>query len=369
MLVKITKRTVQVTFIVFWIFHLIILYKTSFHLTQSWAWNFIAYFTPLYLLIEVCILFILLGKKKYRTMLIPIVILFLSTENLQDTFQYNQAEQTPIDSSSIKVLSFNTSLIPNHVAYNDSTYLDTILKNEFFRILEKNSPDILCLQEFHHKDIDDLDVLNQLRLDYGYNYYFMSPVFVARFNGYSGPIIFSKLPIINTYYIQFKEGKNDVNRLVSVDVLRDKDTIRVVNVHLKSMSIRITEKSKNKFINTARNITNIYNRLEEGFITQKSQLKETYNFFKNSPHPVVLCGDFNSLPYSYKYQFLKQHLNNTFNEKGNGFGFTLNRFPYLARIDNIFVSEGIKIYSHNVLSDYKKSDHFPILVEIGTHQN
>lgn len=290
-------------------------------------------------------------------------MLISSTENLQDTIQFNHFEDTAEDST-IKVLSFNTSLIPNHVAYNDSTYLDTNLKNDFFKVLDNHAPDVLCLQEFHHKDIEDLDVLDQLRLEYGYNYYFMSPVFIERFNGYSGPIIFSKLPLINTHHIRFKDGKNEVNRLVSVDVLKGIDTIRVVNIHLQSMSIRITEKSKNYASNLYQNVTDIYSRLENGFADQKSQLKETYNFIKESPHPVVLCGDFNSLPYSYKYQFLKKHLKNTFNEKGNGFGHTLNRFPYFARIDNVFVSEEIKVYSHQVLKEYKKSDHYPVLVEL-----
>lgn len=368
MLLKITKKTVQITFILFWIFHFIILYKTSFNLTQSWVWNFLAYFTPLYLFIEVLTFLILLSKKKYITLLIPIVLLIFSTENIQDTIQFNFSEKVKAENS-IKVLSYNTSLIPNHVGYHDSTYLDTVLKKEIFTIIKEHNPDVLCLQEFHHKDIEDLDVLNQLRMDYGYDYYFMSPVFNEHFNGYSGPITLSKYPLIHTHFIHFKEGENDVNRLVSVDVLRDKDTVRVVNIHLKSMSIRLSKRSENGLVNAIKNIKDIYNRLESGFMDQKSQLKETYDFIENSQHPVILCGDFNSLPYSYKYQFLKEHYKNTYNEKGNGFGFTLNRFPYLARIDNIFVSEGIKIYSHKVLSDYKKSDHFPILVEIGTHQN
>jgi endonuclease/exonuclease/phosphatase (EEP) superfamily protein YafD len=80
-----------------------------------------------------------------------------------------------------------------------------------------------------------------------------------------------------------------------------------------------------------------------------------------SVYPVILCGDFNETPYGNAYGNIRDRLKNAFEERGNGFGFTLNRSPRIVRIDNQFCSESIKVLDFQTFSDIMYSDHLPIL--------
>ena len=57
-------------------------------------------------------------------------------------------------------------------------------------------------------------------------------------------------------------------------------------------------------------------------------------------------------------------LNNAFEEKGQGFGFTRFGKPFPVRIDNQFFSDEIGLKSFKTLDNLRYSDHVPI---IGTY--
>ena len=59
---------------------------------------------------------------------------------------------------------------------------------------------------------------------------------------------------------------------------------------------------------------------------------------ERSPYPVILCGDFNEVPYGYAYGRVRKQLRNAFENSGTGFGFTYNKAPRYIRIDNQFYS-------------------------------
>lgn len=335
-----------------WLFHFFLIVNTTIFLSKVWFWNLFAYFTPAFLVFELVLIVVLLFFRKFLLVIIPVFLIIISFSVIKDTIQFHQPLLTDSSTQTLKLLTYNVALIPYEKLDVDSASIDTNASNEFYQLLKREQPDVLCLQEFHHVDSEHMDVLYKLIDQFGYQYYVMTPVFLKQYKGYSGPIILSKYPIIHDYNHKFKRGNNDLNHLVAVDIVHGLDTVRIINVHLKSMSIRTT-KSDN------------YQRLKNGFYTQNSQIEEAYEFVKSSPYHVVFCGDLNSLPYSYTYQFLKKHLKNTFDRRGNGFGYTLNRFPYFVRIDNVFTSPDITVKSHQVLRQYNQSDHFPVLVELG----
>ena len=80
----------------------------------------------------------------------------------------------------------------------------------------------------------------------------------------------------------------------------------------------------------------------------------------NSPFPVILAGDFNDLPYSYTYFSLKEDLENAFEKKGRGFGFTYNKVLFFLRIDNIFYENPMEVLQFKTLREVDYSDHYPI---------
>ena len=80
---------------------------------------------------------------------------------------------------------------------------------------------------------------------------------------------------------------------------------------------------------------------------------------KKSPHPSVLCGDFNDTPVSYCYKQITKQLTDAFKETSNGTGTTyIGKIPS-NRIDYIFHSDHLKPYEFMV-HDVNFSDHKPI---------
>jgi endonuclease/exonuclease/phosphatase (EEP) superfamily protein YafD len=80
-------------------------------------------------------------------------------------------------------------------------------------------------------------------------------------------------------------------------------------------------------------------------------------------YPVILVGDLNETPYGWAYGTLRERLKNSFEEAGRGFGFTLNRSPYLVRIDNQFCSAEWQVTQFRTLRNIPYSDHFPVIAD------
>ena len=57
---------------------------------------------------------------------------------------------------------------------------------------------------------------------------------------------------------------------------------------------------------------------------------------RESPYPVIVCGDFNDLPGSYAYTTIRGPLSDAYEDYGRPFGRTYNRLSPTLRIDNIF---------------------------------
>lgn len=98
-------------------------------------------------------------------------------------------------------------------------------------------------------------------------------------------------------------------------------------------------------------------------------------------HPVILTGDFNTLPDSTPYKTLTGSKEtkgaifldsfHTTKKKPQGPDSTWNGFRAIVpnrRIDFVFVSKGITVLSHRTLDEQKQgrfpSDHLPVLVEL-----
>ena len=86
---------------------------------------------------------------------------------------------------------------------------------------------------------------------------------------------------------------------------------------------------------------------------------------KESPHKVLIAGDFNNTSFSYIYDLVKQDgkFKDAFLEAGSGFGksFKLNYFP--LRIDFLLIEDGLTIKEFRKF-DIDYSDHYPILTKI-----
>lgn len=228
----------------------------------------------------------------------------------------------------------------------------------------RNEASVKCFQEFYNSQRHPtLHMANRLRAS-GYTYeavlypdYRQTPDFMV------GVAIFSKYPIINQGREPF--GVHAHNGIVWADINMGTDTVRIINVHLESMGIRVRRVLSQREMAGVRTETRgILALLREGFIDRREQIISVEKYVSQSPFPVIVTGDFNETPYSVAYGRMRARLNNAFEDAGQGFGFSLNRAPNLLRIDNQFYdARRLTPLSFKTLSNVPYSDHFPILGE------
>ena len=101
------------------------------------------------------------------------------------------------------------------------------------------------------------------------------------------------------------------------------------------------------------------NDLSKTFIIQQKQVELIKKSIKKSPYKVILSGDFNNTAFSYIYKELSRDFNDSFKEKGNGFGITFNYNFIPLRIDFILSDKFFKINNFKTYN-INLSDHEPI---------
>jgi endonuclease/exonuclease/phosphatase family metal-dependent hydrolase len=288
--------------------------------------------------------------------LLSAVVLLLGLPLLQRTLAVHSATESP--KGAFTVLSFNSRLFNAHDYFNKGSKEKP---RQAIGWLKNLGADILCLQEFYSEDqITALNAIRQLKAA-GYRAY-LTPVFGLNryWKGFYGVAIFTKFPILNTGDLVF--DRNSLNKGVFADVRIGRDTVRIVNIHLHSMSIQTDSLGdKKNYRGLKEDSRYTFRKLKGGFTARARQIALVDRFVRESPYKVILCGDFNDIPYSYTYQRLRRHLRNAFEDAGSGFGFTLNDDKlFFLRIDNQFYDEALEVHNFKTHREVTYSDHFPI---------
>ncbi|MGB0869194.1 MAG: endonuclease/exonuclease/phosphatase family protein [Flavobacteriales bacterium] len=291
---------------------------------------------PLGLLFLGCYLFIqLFNIKRWKVKQYLILAFFIF--QLPQFFQLSKAEKSK---SSFSIMTYNVKGF-HHEAERSVNYK----KIETF--LNKEKPDILCLQEVHWKGTS---VIHKNATTTNSTY-----------------TISSKYPIVNQG--EFKiEGQKYI-RNIFADIKIDTDTIRVYNIHLESYKFR---RENYEFINNIDDyildekqglktgVTSTLRKLNYAYKAKAKQLHTLEQHILDSKYPVFLCGDFNDIAHSNSYNRLCKDLKDSFVSKGIGFGGTMNTLKLPLRIDYILYNdEAYKCLNHTVFRE-KMSDHHPI---------
>ena len=270
------------------------------------------------------VLALFLMIRRRISFILPVIALVIGWKFVHVTFQLNEKKEV---NNGISVLSYNTHLFNFRWSKDQG---ETGSQNAL-QWVRDHPADIKCLQEFlqdyttpAHNSIKHLSSDGQ----YEHAYHIVDGNPKKRSYGMA---IFSRYPIINEGLV-FDNRRN--NGAMFVDIKVNKDTIRVYNAHLESMSIRADELGDMEGIK--QNYRATLGKLKNGIQTRASQVKILSEHILNSPYPVIMAGDFNDVPYSYTYFALKSILKNAFEEAGRGFGFTYNKVLFFLRIDNIF---------------------------------
>lgn len=182
----------------------------------------------------------------------------------------------------------------------------------------------------------------------------------------------SKIPV-NSLYSQYETvahkdlfyglHNENFNAYAQQTDLRIKGRIyRIINVYLQPFKFeKEMVKLEGNQAEDKQKVKNIIGRLLPTFKIHQQQIKIVRKSIDESPYPVILAGDFNSVPNSYEYYALGKNLQDAFFIAGNGSATSFHEYKFPIRIDYIFTSESVQPVSYRIDRSAKLSDHFPVI--------
>jgi hypothetical protein len=205
------------------------------------------------------------------------------------------------------------------------------------KLFEMEKPDVLSIQEYHEE-------YQYLLKDYKNKHVYLSGNNV-------GHSIHTNNKIIKKGFVNFE---NSNNKAIYIDIMQNKDTIRVYNAHFESF--RVDMQSLKADVVTFKSVIS---KIKNAYLVQKNQSEVLIDHVLKSPYKTILSVDLNNTQHSYVYKEIEKELNDVFNLIGDGFGSTYE-FKFMPiRIDYIFVSKSISAESFKII-EQKLSDHKPI---------
>ncbi|MDD7914217.1 endonuclease/exonuclease/phosphatase family protein [Polaribacter ponticola] len=263
-----------------------------------------------------------------------LIILFLGW--FFSTPIYKLTENKSSLNDDLKVMSYNVRMF-NHWKWLEVKDVSNKIKN----FVSEKSPDVLLFQEFY--------TLEKQQFSFPYKY-----IKTKNEKAKLGLAIFSKFPIINKGSLNLK---NTSNNIIFADILKNKDTIRVYNLHLQSLQLSTDKENFGQ-----ENSEKLIARLKQGFTKQAEQIEVFLDHEAKWKGKKIIAGDFNNTAYSWTYNQISKNKKDAFIESGKGFGKTFN-YWFPMRIDFILTDENAII---NKFTSYSKklSDHFPIQAKI-----
>ncbi|MBP6387151.1 MAG: endonuclease/exonuclease/phosphatase family protein [Pseudarcicella sp.] len=325
---------------------------------DHWLAGFVMMSMPVAMLACFIMAIFWLFAKPTRAIL-PILVLAIGYPFIKRTIAIHPTIN-PSEHKSIKLLSYNiSSLYYDNYTNNENKSIDLL---DFIQN-NHNDADFKCFQEFYNDDTrQDFQSYKYIKKHFPYVAFTNQENPKTNHQGYLGICTFSKYPILHHFSKSFS---NLANGYVVADIKMPKDTIRLINVQMYSMGIRVnrlTNNVTNKDFEKAKiESKSIIERLDKGFKSRKDEIAIIKKLIDDSKYPVIVVGDLNETPYGEAYGAIKNRLKNAFEDAGTGFGFTLNRMPRFVRIDNQFYSEEFQAQSLVVDNKIPFSDHYPLI--------
>ena len=313
---------------------------------KFWPLSFLGLAYPVLLLGHVFfIVFWLLRKKRYY--LFSLGCILAGFGYFSSFFSWHLPARAEKKEGTIEVMTFNIAGL--------GRWRSTMSKKEklaeFQSLMNKNGlPDVLFLQESYQQH-----VMADLKKIIAHPHFFKE----------KGTVIFSKYAIGEHGIIPFKDTGNSC---IWADLKTPGGTLRAYSLHLQSNALTyraslVMDDADPRKKQTWRNVREVMRLYKRAVAKRSTQAKQVVAHMAKSPHPILLCGDFNDMPVSYVYRLLSQNLQDSFCEKGFGFGATFNgRLPAL-RIDYVLCDENFEVLNHEV-PRAELSDHLPVVVEL-----
>jgi len=317
----------------------------------SWQIAFLGLAFPVLIFLNV--LFILYWAIQLKLKFIfSLAALVICWNYIPRYIQFNSVTSASDKENTIKIISFNS----RYFGYFDKTESED--EDLFFEKLDKINPDIICLQEMFNGAVMSNNLIKRFEEKYK-NYH--------RANIKQGVWMVDNIGIVSKYPICGKgtveHDTSSGNYTIYADIVKGKDTIRLVTTHLQSIAFKKDDYNAIKNISDKQidstelfRLGKMATKIKSAFLMRSKQVDEIKEFIRNSPYKIILCGDFNDSPVSYAYRTLRGEMKDAFIESGTGLGRTyVGPMPAL-RIDYIFSDPTFSISNYYAKS-FDFSDH------------
>ena len=234
-------------------------------------------------------------------------------------------------------------------------------------VIKEQQADVLCFQEFiDRRTPDAVSAIETFKaLGFKYSYFVRSVMLNVQYN--IGVVILSKYPITNTATF-FYGAADAAEHLIYADIQFDHQKVRVFTTHLQSVrfdnneyvTLRKIKRSDEPGLQGSKNIVK---KLKLAYQYRGTQADLVKQKIKESPYPVIICGDFNDVPNSYTYFTIKGNLQDAFLRKGTGLGRTFQYLSPTLRIDYILADKKFEITQFNRIKVHF-SDHYPVVSDL-----
>ena len=326
------------------------------------------------LLITTLLFFLFWLFTRPRKAIYSLVAILISIPGIIVTFgsSFSSSFTPAKEKGDIRLATWNVGLM-NYTAPDSAAAVHNnavILKK-----LQETDADIICLQEFFTAVVpgNPYNFIEQIsqRMNYPYHYFsYDIPKFEGNF--YSGTIIFSRHPIIDTEKVVFP--KPFAGSAIKAGIIIAGDTIDMVTTRLQSVHF---ERNEYKELNNIKNgadsgfagSKNIIRKLRLGYKQRVEQVELVKTLLNKSNRPLLFSGDLNDVPVSYTYAQIKNNLKDTWVNKGTGLGRTFLFLSPTLRIDQIFYNHLFKARQVKRLFSENASDHNALVADFTVKKN
>ena len=289
-------------------------------------------------LITVNLIFLLFWLFRLKKQLwLSMLVLLLGINHVTSIYEISSSEDLDGQENVMRVLSYNVRQF-NQYGWNKN---ERNIPEKIAEFVKTQEPDVISMQEYFKGEMN-------IASSFPHRY-----IYLKEENAEFGLAIFSKFPILKKGSLDFPTSSN--NNAIFADILKGQDTIRIINVHLQSFSVKPNLDNLEK-----QHSKKVFLGMGQTFVRQEKQMDLVIDLVQKSPYPVLVMGDFNNTAYSYIYREIKsQGLFDAYKEAGNGFGQTYDFKFFPLRIDFLLAAEELEVLSFNN-HEVPYSDHYPV---------
>ena len=337
---------------------LLILSYASIVVNPAKVW-FISLIGIFFIPLSILNLFLLLWalKRRSKSFMIPLLALlpafFFAGRYVRFDSEEDRIARMSHTGNTLKMVSYNVGRFALDAGEFSSR---SDCADSVFAFILEQDPDIICLQEFHMADADNIRSLLKKRLGDYHAEYYMFPTSRGAF----GNVTLSRLPVKDKGVLKF-DGSTNLAIYTDYDYKGRK--FRVYNCHFESYNISMSGLLKEMISKDSKVFSETGNKMKLSITRRPKQVDRVFTDIENCPVDAFVCGDFNDNPMSYTYYRMTRGRKDAFVEAGDGFGATYASLWPVLRIDYILFPERFKAVSHEI-PRVPYSDHYPVITEI-----